>query len=59
VGRPTTAGLDVPERLAQVIYPAAACERDGDKLPKDLDRPDPIQRNYLIDYPDNHTSKGI
>jgi hypothetical protein len=59
MGRPTTTGLDVPERIAQVTYLATACERAGDKLPNDLDRPDPIQRNYHIDKPDTRTSNGI
>jgi hypothetical protein len=59
VGRPTTAGLDVPEQLAQVTYPATVCEREGDTLPTDLDPPDPIQRNYLIYSSGTHTSKGI
>jgi hypothetical protein len=58
VGRPTTAGFNAPERLAQVTYLATICEREGDTLPLDLDPPDPIQRKYLIDSSGTHPSKG-
>jgi hypothetical protein len=31
VARPTTEGIDVPDLLAQMTYPAIACEREGGK----------------------------
>jgi hypothetical protein len=50
VGRPTTAGIDVPERLAQVPYPAIAWESEAGTLSNDSDRPNPVQRQPGYSY---------